>query len=113
MSDFEFDREYSLTADSEGLFEALREYREENRVRGRYVREGRRRYGAFELTKREFDVAMLVSKGLSNRSIAQAAGLQEQSVKNLVSVIMRKLSCENRVQVALKLTGQAHASAEV
>jgi len=29
--------------------------------------------------------------------------LREQSVKNLVSVVMRKLDCENRVQVALKL----------
>ena len=105
LGEFEFDREFSLNGDSEELFSALREYREEGRIRGRYVREGRRRYGSFNLTKREYDVATLVARGLSNRSIAQAAGLQEQSVKNLVSVIMRKLNCENRVQVALKLTG--------
>src|SRR5689334_4027208 len=98
LNDFEFDREFSLSGDSDDLFTALREYREEGRARGRYVREGRRRYGSFNLTKREFDVATLVAKGLSNRNIAQAAGLQEQSVKNLVSVIMRKLNCENRVQ---------------
>ena len=105
LGDFEFDREFALSGDSEELFTALREYREDGRIRGRYVREGRRRYGSFNLTKREYDVATLVARGLSNRSIAQAAGLQEQSVKNLVSVIMRKLNCENRVQVALKLTG--------
>jgi len=112
LGDFEFDREFSLNGDSEELFAALREYREEGRVRGRYVREGRRRYGSFNLTKREYDVATLVARGLSNRSIAHAAGLQEQSVKNLVSVIMRKLNCENRVQVALKLTGHKPEMAE-
>lgn len=113
LGDFEFDREFSLNGDPEELFTALREYREEGRVRGRYVREGRRRYGLFNLTKREYDVAMLVARGLSNRSIAQNAGLQEQSVKNLVSVIMRKLNCENRVQVALKLTGHKPDLAEM
>ena len=39
------------------------------------------------------------------RRIGQIMGLQEQSVKNLVSVVMRKLNCENRVQVALKMVG--------
>ena len=102
LGDFEFDREFSLSGDAEELFVALREYREEGRVR----------YGSFNLTKREYDVAMLVVRGLSNRSIAHAAGLQEQSVKNLVSVIMRKLNCENRVQVALKLTGHKPDHAE-
>jgi DNA-binding NarL/FixJ family response regulator len=40
---------------------------------------------------------------MSNRRIAHVTGLREQSIKNLVSVVMRKLNCENRVQVALKL----------
>jgi DNA-binding NarL/FixJ family response regulator len=70
-----------------------------------YVREGRRGYGAGnDLTRREYEVAQLVAKGMSNRKISQVTGLREQSIKNLVSVIMRKLHCENRVQVALKLT---------
>jgi DNA-binding NarL/FixJ family response regulator len=43
---------------------------------------------------------------MSNRRIAESLGIREQSVKNLVSVLMRKLHCENRVQVALQLTGQ-------
>ena len=69
------------------------------------VREQRQNYGAgIELTRREFEVASLVGKGLSNRRIAAVTGLREQSIKNLVSVIMRKLKCENRVQVALRLT---------
>lgn len=70
-----------------------------------YVRETRRSYGAGnDLTRREYEVAQLVAKGMSNRKISQLTGLREQSIKNLVSVIMRKLHCENRVQVALKLT---------
>jgi DNA-binding NarL/FixJ family response regulator len=69
------------------------------------VREKRRKYGSgVELTHREFEVASLVSKGFSNRRIADVTGLREQSIKNLVSVIMRKLKCENRVQVAIRLT---------
>jgi DNA-binding NarL/FixJ family response regulator len=70
-----------------------------------YVRESRRGYGAGnDLTRREYEVAQLVAKGMSNRKISQITGLREQSIKNLVSVIMRKLNCENRVQVALRLT---------
>lgn len=61
------------------------------------------------LTRRELDVAKLVAQGMSNRRISQTLDLQEQSVKNLVSSVMRKLGCENRVQVALKLTGQQTA----
>lgn len=70
------------------------------------VRESRRGgYGEGNvLTRREYEIAQLVGKGLSNRRIAGVTGLREQSVKNLVSVIMRKLRCENRVQIALKLT---------
>jgi DNA-binding NarL/FixJ family response regulator len=68
------------------------------------VREGVRNYGnGNDLTRREFEVAQLVAKGFSNRRISVVTGLREQSVKNLVSVIMRKLHCENRVQVALRL----------
>lgn len=53
------------------------------------------------LTRREEEVAQLIATGKSNRQIADELGLREQSVKNLVSVIMRKLDCENRVQIAL------------
>lgn len=68
------------------------------------VREGKRGYRKGNaLTRREYDVAGLVSKGMSNRTISEVSGLREQSVKNMVSVIMRKLKCENRTQVALKL----------
>ncbi len=68
------------------------------------AREGKRAYRKGNaLTRREYEVAELVAKGMSNRTISEVSALREQSVKNLVSVIMRKLKCENRTQVALKL----------
>ena len=90
---------------AEKLFEALSELGGKVKISRPYVREPRRAYGnGNELTRREYEVALLVGKGMSNRRIAGVTGLREQSIKNLVSVIMRKLRCENRVQVALKLT---------
>ena len=80
-------------------------------TRKNLVRESRASYGS-RLTSRELDVAKLVAQGHPNRRISEMLELQEQSVKNLVSVIMRKLQCENRVQVALKLTGIRHEEAE-
>jgi DNA-binding NarL/FixJ family response regulator len=58
-----------------------------------------------DLTPREQDIAVGVSKGLSNREIAKAHKLAEQSVKNLVSAVMRKMKVTNRVQVALLARG--------
>ena len=60
-----------------------------------------------QLTTRENEVMLLIGKGCSNRKIADILGIQEQSVKNLVSVILRKLHCENRTQVALFVVEQA------
>jgi two-component system response regulator DegU len=95
------------------LFGALQDLGGKVYVGRSFVRESRRGYGAGnDLTRREYEVAQLVSKGMSNRKISQITGLREQSIKNLVSVIMRKLNCENRVQVALRLTrGAAPESA--
>jgi DNA-binding NarL/FixJ family response regulator len=98
------DRVVTRETDAEGLYAAIAEAGAHIKVTRAYVREGKKGYkdGA-SLTRREYEVAVLISKGLSNRRISQVSGLREQSVKNLVSVIMRKLKCENRTQVALKL----------
>lgn len=100
------DRLISRESGAQELFSALEELGGSVKLVARpYVRESRRSYGnGNDLTRREYEVAQLVAKGMSNRKIAQITGLREQSIKNLVSVIMRKLHCENRVQVALKLT---------
>jgi DNA-binding NarL/FixJ family response regulator len=58
-----------------------------------------------DLTPREQDIAVGVSKGFSNREIATAHKLAEQSVKNLVSAVMKKMKVANRVQVALLARG--------
>jgi len=91
---------------SESLFNALAELGGKVRLTRPYVRETRTRgFGdPNELTRREYEVAQLVAKGLSNRKISVITGLREQSIKNLVSVVMRKMGCDNRVQVALRLT---------
>lgn len=60
-------------------------------------------YGGRKLTKREFEVAQKVAVGWGNRLIGLDLQLQEQSVKNLVSSVMRKLRCDNRTQVANKI----------
>jgi DNA-binding NarL/FixJ family response regulator len=59
-----------------------------------------------ELSNREYEVARLVARGCSNATISRILALKEQSVKNLVSTVIRKLRCENRVQVALRLANQ-------
>jgi DNA-binding NarL/FixJ family response regulator len=111
FADAPVDRIVARNSSSAKLFEALGELGGVVRLALRpYVRETRRGYGprsVSDLSRREFECAQLVAKGMSNRKIAHITGLREQSVKNLVSVIMRKLNCENRVQVALKLTGRA------
>ena len=105
-SQYGVDTLYSRSDGSSGLIKAIREVGNAfvRSPAGR-VRESRGSYGnKFELSKREFEVASLVAKGYSNRKISETVGLKEQSVKNLVSVIMRKLKCDNRVQVALRLS---------
>ncbi|MFQ3676392.1 MAG: LuxR C-terminal-related transcriptional regulator, partial [Fimbriimonadaceae bacterium] len=75
------------------------------------MRETRSPYGSGRrLTPRELEVATLIGQGMSNRQISQILGIQEQSVKNLASTIMRKLDCKNRVQVALRLSTQNTAA---
>lgn len=103
------DTEVERNANGIELIRAIREAKHGEELagagKGVRVRERMTPYGmAQDLSPRELEVAQLVAKGLPNRRIATITGLQEQSVKNLVSTIMRKLRCENRVQVALCLS---------
>ena len=91
----------------EALMRRLRESLSTGRAYGR----SRVHYGS-RLTPREHDVARLIAQGMPNREIAQRLQLREQSIKNLASVVMRKLRCDNRVQVALQLSqGQVEEAA--
>jgi DNA-binding NarL/FixJ family response regulator len=58
------------------------------------------------LTERELDVLMLVADGNTNRSTAQALGIQEDTVKGHVKSILTKLGARDRthaVTLALRL----------
>jgi DNA-binding NarL/FixJ family response regulator len=92
----------SLSASADELFARMRENAGSIMETG-YDRGRKKALKPHGLSPREYEVAQLVSKGYSNRRIAEETGMQEQSVKNLVSTIIRKLRCENRTQVALRV----------
>ncbi len=54
-----------------------------------------------DLTKREEDILRHVAKGMSNREVAQALGLQEKTVKHYMTTVLGKLHARNRVEAAL------------
>lgn len=53
-----------------------------------------------ELSEREMDVLRLIVQGASNREIAEALGLSENTVRSYLTHIMQKLNVDNRVQMA-------------
>lgn len=55
-----------------------------------------------ELTEREKQILSLLAQGYSNKEIAQAIHVAEQTVKNYVSVIYCKMGVRDRVQASLK-----------
>jgi len=56
-----------------------------------------------ELSYREREVAMLLAKGLDNHEISNLMFLAEQTVKNHVSSLYKKLSVKDRTQLIEKL----------
>lgn len=59
-----------------------------------------------ELTKRELEVASLISEGKSNKIIAYQLGITYGTVKETVNRVFKKLNCDNRVQLALIISGR-------
>jgi DNA-binding CsgD family transcriptional regulator len=57
-----------------------------------------------ELTERESQVLRLLSRGLQNKQIAYRLCLSEGTVKNHLSLLMRKLNARNRIEVLLRCT---------
>lgn len=59
-----------------------------------------------QLTPREEQIGRAVAEGRSNREIAEALALREQTVKNHLTSIYSKLGLKRRVQLALLLERQ-------
>ena len=62
------------------------------------------------LTRREREILQLLTKGLSNKEIGTALGIQEQTVKNAMSLLHEKLHARNRVQLAVVAVRLLHDS---
>lgn len=71
---------------------------------GREARERQANQVANMLTAREYEIAMLVTEGLSNPQIAGKLHLSESTVKTHLSAIMDKLGTPNRVSLAVEMT---------
>jgi two-component system, NarL family, nitrate/nitrite response regulator NarL len=56
-----------------------------------------------KLTPREAEVAGMVSRGGTNRQIAGKLQISEQTVKNQLNSIYRKLHVSNRIQLTRAL----------
>jgi DNA-binding NarL/FixJ family response regulator len=55
------------------------------------------------LTRREFEIARLVSEGLANKVVAGQLGVQEGTVKIHLHNIYRKLGISNRAELILNM----------
>ena len=53
------------------------------------------------LSLREMEVLSCITQGLSNKEIAQHLGISQQTVKNHVTSILKKLDVEDRTQAAI------------
>ena len=53
------------------------------------------------LTKREIEVLLLISKGYVNKDISNELKITERTVKNHVSSIFRKINVNDRTQAAV------------
>ena len=53
------------------------------------------------LTKREIEVLLYISKGLSNKDIGERLFLSEKTVKNYATTLFRKIKAHDRVQATI------------
>jgi DNA-binding NarL/FixJ family response regulator len=69
-------------------------------IRENQLIENNQNVNARGLTGREKEILLLVSKGLTNRQIAENLFIAENTVKNHMKNLLEKLGLENRVQLA-------------
>jgi DNA-binding NarL/FixJ family response regulator len=58
------------------------------------------------MTKRETEIIEAVMAAASNKAIAERLGITEQSVKNRLTNVYKKLGVGNRVELVLVLSRQ-------
>ncbi len=63
-------------------------------------RKARGPMGIVELSRREAQVSLLASLGMTNKEIAVELGLSEYTVKDYVGHALRKLNCGRRAELA-------------
>ena len=61
-----------------------------------------------ELTDREFDVFILLGRGLSNQGISTSLYVTERTVKSHVTRILAKLQLDSRLQAGLVAQAYTH-----
>ena len=66
----------------------------------RHLAEGRSRKELFDLNEQETEILRLVAQGASNKEIAAALFLSEQTIKNKLSIVFQKLHVNNRAEAA-------------
>jgi DNA-binding NarL/FixJ family response regulator len=59
------------------------------------------------LSKREYEVALLVAQGRSNKSIADELSLSERTIENHIASIFAKLSLRSRSEIAAYIAREA------
>jgi len=62
------------------------------------------------LTKREYEIAILVGRGESNKQIARRLDITERTVKAYLTEIFRKLAITDRIKLALLVKDTAVTS---
>ena len=62
------------------------------------------------LTKREYEIAILVGRGESNKQIARRLDITERTVKSHLTEIFRKLAITDRIKLALLVKDTAVSS---
>jgi DNA-binding NarL/FixJ family response regulator len=61
-----------------------------------------RRGPAASLTEREYEVAGLVARGMTNRQVAAELVVSEKTVKNHVQHVLEKLGVQSRAELAAR-----------
>lgn len=56
-----------------------------------------------ELTSRELEIGRLVALGMCNKEIARKLGIRNQTARNTLVHVFRKISVQKRTQLAVKL----------